>query len=233
MNQVVILAGGLATRLQPISSNTPKSLITISGIPFVKLQIENLVHLGLTNFHFCLGNQAIKIEEYLNGRDFAGLNISTSRDSKPNRGTAGALVDAYDYIEEDFYLTYGDSYLPVDLVSLEESWANLKSPLKLSVKDVRATRHLPNIQIEVNGAFHYGTNLSDATHIDYGFMKVNKSVISLIKNESIVNFETVIEKMSVSGSATCSTTISPLYEIGSFEGIIELESYLGGRNEFY
>ncbi len=233
MNQVVILAGGLATRLQPISSETPKSLINISGIPFVKLQIENLVHLGLTNFHFCLGNQAIKIEEYLNGNDFAGLNISTSRDSKPRRGTAGALVDAFDYIQEDFYLTYGDSYLPVDLVNLEKSWANLKSPLKLSVKDVRGTRHLPNIQIGVNGAFHYGTNLSDTTHIDYGFMKVNKNVISLIKNEGIVNFETVIEKMSVSGSATCSTTISPLYEIGSFEGIIELESYLGGRNEFY
>jgi NDP-sugar pyrophosphorylase family protein len=228
MNQVVILAGGLATRLQPISSETPKSLISILGIPFVKLQIENLVHLGVENFHFCLGNQAIKIEEYLTTSDFAGINISTSRDSKPNRGTAGALVDASDYIQDDFFLTYGDSYLPVDLVRLEESWANLKSPLKLSIKDVRGTRHLPNVQVEENGAFHYGTNVSEATHIDYGFMKVNKSVISFIKDEEIVNFETVIEKMSVSGSAICSTTNSPLYEIGSFEGIIELESYIGG-----
>jgi len=227
MNQVVILAGGLATRLQPISSETPKSLISISGIPFIKLQIENLVNLGVENFHFCLGNQAIKIEEYLTTCDFAGLNVSTSRDSKPNRGTAGALVDASDYIQNDFFLTYGDSYLPVDLVSLEESWANLKSPLKLSVKDVRGTRHLPNIQIDENGAFHYGTNVSKATHIDYGFMKVNKSVISFIKDVEIVNFGTVIEKMSASGSAICSTTNSPLYEIGSFEGIIELESYIG------
>ena len=228
MNQVVILAGGLATRLQPISSETPKSLIPISGIPFVKLQIENLVHLGVKNFHFCLGNQAIKIEKYLTTNDFAGLNISTSRDSKSNRGTAGALVDASDFIQDDFFLTYGDSYLPVDLVSLEESWANFKSPLKLSVKDVRGTRHLPNVQLEKNGAFHYGTNASKATHIDYGFMKVNKSVISFIKEAEIINFETVIEKMSVSGSAICSTTNSPLYEIGSVEGIIELESYIGG-----
>jgi NDP-sugar pyrophosphorylase family protein len=228
VNQVVILAGGLATRLQPISSETPKSLISISGIPFVKLQIENLVHLGVENFHFCLGNQAIKIEEYLTTSDFAGLEISTSRDSKPNRGTAGALVDASDYIQDDFFLTYGDSYLPVDLASLEESWANFKSPLKLSVKDVRGTRHLPNVQVEENGLFHYGTNVSKATHIDYGFMKVNKSVISFIKEVEIVNFETVIEKMSVSGSAICSTTNSPLYEIGSFEGIIELESYIRG-----
>jgi NDP-sugar pyrophosphorylase family protein len=180
-----------------------------------------------------LGNQATKIEEYLTRRDFAGLNISTSRDSKPNRGTAGALVDASDYIQDDFFLTYGDSYLPVDLVSLEESWSQLKSPLKLSVKDVRGSRHLANVQVEENGAFHYGTKASKVTHINYGFMKVNKSVISLIKNAEILNFETVIERMSMSGSATCSTTDSPLYEIGSFEGIIELESYLGGRHEFY
>lgn len=231
MNQVVILAGGLATRLQPISNKTPKSLIPISGIPFIKLQIENLVKLGVENFHFCLGNQAIKIEEYLTRNDFVGLNISTSRDSKPKRGTAGALADASYYIQDDFFLTYGDSFLPVDLKSLEESWSIYRSPLKISVTNVAGSRHSPNVELKGSGTFQYGTNASRPTHIDYGFMKVNKTVIRFIKNEGIESFETVIERMSELGSATCAITNSPLFEIGSFEGIIELENYIGGQNE--
>jgi NDP-sugar pyrophosphorylase family protein len=231
MNQVVILAGGLATRLQPISSETPKSLIPIMGIPFIKLQIENLVKLGVENFHFCLGNQAIKIEEYLTRSDFTGLKISTSRDSKPNQGTARALVDASYYIQDDFFLTYGDSFLPVDIKSLEESWSKYSNPLKISVMEVSGSRHAPNVQLKEHGTFQYGAKATRPTHIDYGFMKVNKTVISFIKNTGIESFETIIGRMSELGTATCAVTFSPLFEIGSFEGIIELENHIGGQNE--
>jgi len=225
MNQVVILAGGLATRLEPISREIPKSLIPISGIPFIKLQIENLVKLGFENFHFCLGSQAAKIEEYLASIYFNGISISISRDSRSNRGTAGALIDASHYIQDEFYLTYGDSFLPVDLKSLDELWSNYRAPLKISVKDVDGSRHAANVQLKQNGTFHYGINASNPTHIDYGFMKVNKVVLSFIEKEGIQSFETVIARMSQLGEATCGATQSPLFEIGSFEGIIELEKH--------
>lgn len=229
MNQVVILAGGLATRLQPISLDTPKSLISILGVPFIKLQIENLTRLGIDTFHFCLGNQAIKIEQYLSGSEFVDLNISTSRDSKPRRGTAGALVDASAYIQDEFLLTYGDSFLPVNLARLEESWSKLNGTLKLAVKNVHGSRHVPNIQIGANGSFSYGIKTSRSTHIDYGLMSLNKGVVDYIQKTSIESLTTVIERMSLSGDATCAITEDPLFEIGSFEGIMELENYIRSK----
>ena len=231
MNQIVILAGGLATRLEPISRETPKSLIAISGVPFIKRQIENLTNLGINNFHFCLGNQAMKIEQYLSRSEFAGLSISTSRDCKMGRGTAGALIDAREYIQDEFLLTYGDSYLPVNLERLEESWSEFHGLLKLAVKNVQGSRHHPNVQIGDRGTFSYGIATSNPSYIDYGLMRLNKGVIDFIQDMSIENLTTVIEKLSLSGDATCAITEDPLFEIGSFEGIIELEEYFRSQNE--
>ena len=228
MRQIVILAGGLATRLHPITRDLPKSLLPLGGRVFLDLQIENLIRLGSHKFHFCLGQHANQIEKFLAQARFEQLDISISYDSSSKRGTAGALVDATNYLENDFLLMYGDSYLPIDLDHLELAWSRFDARLKLSIKSTVNSRHVPNVEVMPNGTFKYGSDAKHATHIDYGLMLVNKSIIQDIKRESFTNFTSVIESLSRRREAVYAITESELYEVGSFEGIRELEEYLGG-----
>jgi NDP-sugar pyrophosphorylase family protein len=227
MRQIVIFAGGMATRLYPITKDLPKSLLPIGEKIFLDLQIQNLVQLGIHKFHFCLGQHGKQIENFLAQPRFKQLGVTISYDSSPKRGTAGALVDATDYLEDEFLLTYGDSYLPIDLDNLESAWSSFDARLKLSIKSTLNSRHVPNIEVISNGTFRYGSVAKHATHIDYGLMLVNKSIIQDIERESFTNFTSVIESLSQSQEAICASTQSELYEVGSFEGIRELEEYLG------
>ncbi len=227
MRQVVILAGGMATRLYPITKDLPKSLLSIGGKIFLDLQIQNLVQRGIHKFHFCLGQHGNQIEKFLAQPRFKQLDVTMSYDSSPKRGTAGALVDAKNYLEDEFLLMYGDSYLPIDLDNLELAWSRFDARLKLSIKSTHNSRHVPNIEVMSNGAFKYGSDSKHATFIDYGLMLVDKSVIQDIERESLTSFTSVIQSLGQSQEAVCASTNSALYEVGSFEGIRELEEYLG------
>jgi NDP-sugar pyrophosphorylase family protein len=234
MRQIVILAGGLATRLYPLTRDKPKSLITILSEPFARFQIDNLVNLGIRKIHFCLGEHADLIEKYLSRQEFNYLDITVSHDSSPKRGTAGALLDANNYLEEEFLLTYGDSYLPVDIAKLEESWSHFDAPLKLSAKKTHNTRHKPNIELQLNGTFTFGPDALKPAYINYGLMLVNKNLIQRIKRESTFEFSNVIQNLSREKEAICMVTESALFEVGSFEGIIELENYFReAQNELH
>ena len=63
MYPIVILAGGLATRLRPITEKIPKSLIEINGVPFVYHQLDLLEKKGFINIHFCLGFLGEQVEK--------------------------------------------------------------------------------------------------------------------------------------------------------------------------
>ena len=109
--QVVILAGGLATRLRPLTETIPKSMVLINNKPFLQYQLELLRSNGITDIVLCVGYLHKQIEDYFqNGRNF-GVNIKYSREEKGLLGTAGALKNAANFLEDKFFLIYGDSYI--------------------------------------------------------------------------------------------------------------------------
>ena len=78
--QIVILCGGLATRLGNITKHTPKSMIEINGKPFLEYKIEQLKRQSVRNIVLCVGHLSEKIVEYFgNGKNF-GVNIRYSND---------------------------------------------------------------------------------------------------------------------------------------------------------
>ena len=91
--QIVILAGGLGTRLGKLTRNTPKSLVRISGKPFLEYQLEFLKKGGIENILLCTGHMEEQIERYFGSGRKYGVNIKYSREDKP-LGTAGALKQA-------------------------------------------------------------------------------------------------------------------------------------------
>src|SRR4029077_17876732 len=111
---VAILAGGLATRLRPITEKIPKLLVEIAGEPFFSHQIRLLKKAGLTHLVLCVGHLGeMIVDRYGDGTKF-GIRIDYSFDGPKLLGTGGALIQALPKLGESFYVLYGDSYLPVD-----------------------------------------------------------------------------------------------------------------------
>lgn len=91
---VAILAGGLATRLRPITETIPKALVPVLGRPFLAHQIELLKQHGITHLVLCVGYLGEMIEREFGDGSAWGIKIDYSFDGSKLLGTAGALRKA-------------------------------------------------------------------------------------------------------------------------------------------
>ena len=114
IDSIVILAGGLATRLRPITSTIPKSLLEINGKPFIDYQLELLRKQNITNVIICAGFMGEEIRKYVGDGDKYGLKISYSFDGDKLLGTGGAIKKVLNLVKGAFFVMYGDSYLNID-----------------------------------------------------------------------------------------------------------------------
>ena len=102
--QVVVLMGGLGTRLKEYTKECPKSLVDVCGRPFFDHQLDLLTAWGFHKFLFLIGYRADMIEDhYGDGRD-RNISIQYSYDGEKLLGTGGAVRRAYDLLEDDFLL---------------------------------------------------------------------------------------------------------------------------------
>ena len=104
--QVAILAGGLATRLRPLTQDQPKSMVRVLGRPFLEYQLEFLRRNGITAVVLCIGYLGEQIEGYFGDGGGFGVDIRYSREDKP-LGTAGALKNARGLLADEFFTLYG------------------------------------------------------------------------------------------------------------------------------
>ena len=115
--QVVVLMGGLGSRLKEQTLNCPKPLVPVHGKPFFEYELMLLLHAGFKRFVFLVGYRAGMIEEYFGDGSRYGEDISIrySYDGETLLGTGGAVIRALSLLEEDFMLVYADSFMDVDL----------------------------------------------------------------------------------------------------------------------
>jgi len=109
----IILAGGLGTRLRPLTDETPKPLLPLKGKPIVQHTIEQLKRHGVKNIILSIGYKADKIKEYFGDGSKLGLNISYVVEDNP-LGTGGAVKMAAQGINKPFILTWGDELKDID-----------------------------------------------------------------------------------------------------------------------
>ena len=129
--KVVIMAGGMGTRIASIANDVPKPMIKICGKPILEYQIENLKSCGLTDITLVIGHLGHVIQDYFkDGKDF-GVSISYFVETSP-LGTAGALFKMPE-LTEDFLLLCGDVMIDVDFNRFirfhqeHQAWASLIS----------------------------------------------------------------------------------------------------------
>jgi len=113
--QAIILAGGLGSRLKPITDYVPKPLIPINNIPLIEWQIRQLQKFKINDFIICTGYKTDQIEDYLQHKDHFGAKIQYSVESSP-LGTGGAIKKAGNLIKgKSFIVTNGDVITTIDI----------------------------------------------------------------------------------------------------------------------
>ena len=123
---VAILAGGLATRLHPITETIPKALVDVAGTPFILRQLDYLRRQGVGRVVLCVGFLGERIEAVVGDGSASGLSVSYSQDWPNLMGTGGALKQALPLLDSQFLVLYGDSYLPIDFGSVERAFLKLR-----------------------------------------------------------------------------------------------------------
>ena len=129
---MAILAGGMGSRLKSRTGDLPKPMALLLGKPVLEHQIELCKKYGFTNIALLVHYEYQSISDYFKDGSKWGVVISYIIEKEP-RGTAGALFDAMDFLNECFLVLYGDTYLDVDLSSIIDFHNEKESEVTLMV----------------------------------------------------------------------------------------------------
>jgi NDP-sugar pyrophosphorylase family protein len=230
MLPIVILAGGLATRLGELSKSIPKSLIQIKGEPFIFHQMRLLKKNEAKNILICLGHMGEKIEEVLGDGKAFGLNIRYSYDGPELLGTGGAIANALPLLPDFFMILYGDSYLDVNYRAVAKAYLYSGKQGLMTIYKNNNCFDKSNV-CYINGKIKlYDKNISDVNmeYVDYGILCLTKEVF---KNNAKKRFDLaeILTDLSIKKELAGYEIKERFYEIGSRNGIEDLELYLSSQ----
>jgi len=228
MFPVVILSGGLAKRLHPITKNIPKSLIPIAGKAFVIHQLEYLRKQGIKKVVFCLNHLGEMIENKIgNGKNFS-MEIIYSYDGTVPLGTGGAIVKALPLLESNFFILYGDSYLPLNFKKVEIVYKSTKKKALMTVFKNNNKFDKSNVMFLNQKLIRYNKEnpLKKMNYIDYGLSIVSASIFKKYPNYLTFDLAEVYKDLSLKKKLAGLEVYERFYEIGSHIGLKETESYL-------
>lgn len=114
MKQAIILAGGKGTRLQERLKGLPKPLIDICGKPLLERQIENLKYYGFNQVLVLVNHGAEQIINFCHSKENWNIDIQCLDDGQP-LGTAGATLQIFPKLADNFLVVYGDTMFDIDL----------------------------------------------------------------------------------------------------------------------
>ena len=225
---VAILAGGMATRLRPITEKIPKLLVEVAGEPFFSHQIRLLKQAGLTRLVLCVGYLGEKIVELYGDGAKWGVKIEYVFDGPKLLGTGGALIKALPNLGDTFFVLYGDSYLPVDYLAVGDFFLRSGKLGLMTVYENHGRYDTSNVWFE-NGAikiYDKKVKVPQMHHIDYGLGVFRAAAFDGFARDAVVDLAEV-QKSLVNRQQLAGYEIkNRFYEIGSHEGLQELDALL-------
>lgn len=224
MLPAAILAGGMGTRLYPLTERIPKALVEINGEPFLAHQLRLLHARGVERVVLCIGQYGERIREYAGDGARFGLKIDYALDGPVLRGTAGAIRNALPLLEDAFFVVYGDSYLPCSYRAVADAFHAAGQPGLMTV--YRNEGRWDTSNVEFAGGRILAYDKKDRTprmqYIDYGLGVFRRDAF----DGAQADLAEVYRDLLRSGQLAACEVHQRFYEIGSFEGIAELSRHL-------
>ena len=227
MYPVAILAGGLATRLRPITQTIPKALVEVAGKPFILRQLEYLRGQGLHHVVLCVGYLGEMIQDLVGTGERFGLQVSYSLDGPTLLGTGGALKKALPLLGGHFFVLYGDSYLPVDFSEVQLVYEQSGQQALMTVLENGNRWDKSNVLFKGGRLVDYNKRAPtpDMAYIDYGLGVLATKVFDQYPAEEHFDLADVYQALSRQGHLAGHEVHDRFYEIGSHRGLKEAEEF--------
>lgn len=228
MLPIAILAGGLATRIKPISNAVPKSLVDINGQPFLEWQLQLLEKNNCERVVICASHKSEMIESFIESRPKSNLEILFSLDGDKQLGTGGAIIKARELLGKSFLVIYGDSYLPVDFNEISQYFLKSNKPALMTVvrNDFKSD---PSNVIFENGYIQKYDKYNPAEgmyHIDFGLNAFKSNALNNYPSNEYIDLSSIQMTLATRKELVGFQVSQRYYEVGSLEGIEIFRKYM-------
>ena len=227
---VVILAGGLATRMLPLTERIPKALFEIEGHPFLWHQLQLLKRQGVRRVVLLVGHLGEDIQKTFGDGSSLGIAIEYSYDGPALLGTAGAIRQALPLLTDSFFVLYGDSYLPCDYRSVAEAFRQAGLPGLMTVYRNDGQYDSSNLEYDGNRILRYDKRHRTPAmrYIDYGLGAFEPKVFAGLPAGTPCDLASVYANLLAAGSLASFEVHERFYEIGSPQGLRDTTEFLHG-----
>lgn len=233
MSPITILAGGLANRLRPITKKIPKALVDVAGEPFICRQLKYLHAQGIRRVVLCIGYLGEMIQAVVGDGSRFGLDVSYSLDEPILLGTGGTIKQALPLLGEQFFVLYGDSFLPIDFGAVEQAFLESKKAALMTVLENGDRWDKSNVLFREGELLEYNKHAPrpEMAFIDYGLGMLTNRVLEIYPAGHVLDLAEVYHALSLKGQLAGYEVHERFYEIGSHSGLKEAETYFLKKGE--
>jgi NDP-sugar pyrophosphorylase family protein len=226
-----LLAGGLATRLRPVTQRIPKALVELAGKPFIDHQLALLRRNGIRRAVLCLGHLGEQVQAHLGDGSSFGMQLAYSFDGPKLLGTGGALRRASHLLGDVFWVMYADSYMDIDYAAILADFAGRDALGLMTVLRNNNRWDRSNVVFENGRLVRYDKRQQtpDMHHIDYGVALLRREALERIPPDEPYDLADLYSALVAEGRMVGYEVTNRFYEIGTPESLEEARRYLESK----
>ncbi|HEX8168867.1 MAG TPA: nucleotidyltransferase family protein [Beijerinckiaceae bacterium] len=227
---VVVLAGGLATRMRPMTERIPKAMIEVAGEPFVAHQLRKFAREGASRVVLCVGYLWEQIRDFVGDGAAFGLEVEYALDGPKLLGTGGAIRQALPRLGQEFIVTYGDSWLDEPYAPIADAFRQSGAPALMTVYRNEGRWDTSNVVYVDGRVIRYSKRerLPAMHYIDWGLQVMTAPVVAARPEGEAWDLAEELERLSLEGRLAGYEVKTRFYEIGSPDGLREADALLRG-----
>jgi MurNAc alpha-1-phosphate uridylyltransferase len=228
---VAILAGGLATRLKPLTETVPKALVDVNGAPFIAHQLRQLRDNGVTRVVICAGYLGEMIRDSVGDGARFGLRVEFSFDGPRLLGTGGAIRKALPLLADSFFILYGDTYLCCDYRAVEAEFERSGKLALMTVFRNEDRWDTSNVEMVAGriAAYDKRQRTPRMRHLDYGLGVFARAAFKDVPDDEPRDLAAVYQDLLERGELAAYEVSERFYEIGTLAGLEETRQHLLGE----
>jgi len=224
---VVVLAGGLGTRLRSITGDRIAKVMTeVGGRPFIDYKLLGLARLGVTDVHLLVGHHAGQVHDHVGDGARYGLRVICVEDGPELLGTAGAVRRILDGLSDAFWLTYGDTHVMAPLAEAERLLDEATDGVMTVIEN--ADRWEPsNVTLAGDRVASYAKDDPPGTHrwLDYGLLLFRRSAFTSLEEGAVVDLRQVLARLVAGGRLAAWPVTERFWDIGTPEVLEATEQH--------
>ena len=228
MPPLAILAGGLATRMRPLTETVPKALLEIAGEPFIAHQLRLIRREGTARVVLCVGYRWEMIRDFVGDGARFGVEVIYSTDQPKLLGTGGALRKALPHLGPEFVVMYGDSWLDTAYAPIVEAFRSSGKPALMTVFRNEGQWDTSNVWYQSGEIRRYDKRdrVPEMRHIDWGLSVATAALLAEKPADTAFDLAETYSELARCGQLAGYEMLTRFYEIGSIEGLRETDALL-------